>query len=626
MVLEKGPNFVPDVGNSWETSIQEMERGIVGMDPLDKEFFRWKTVISNRLKKKATSISNRDIWLTKEWLRTNDLVLTKADKTKHLVVMKRHTYDKELHAYIRKTECEIVDDKIIGSLGRRVKKLERSSLAAVLPFLKNCHNPNTGAPRLFAFAKTHKAGNELRPVVEKCRGPTFTLEKRLHEYLSTQMEEDKLVAKDPLVVVKEIQNISLMEEEVATILDYESMYPSIRIESCVEALLDFMCNNNPQLRSHTQDLEELASLVCYQSCFTFCGRIYRQKRGVPMGSPLSGILCELVVRRLEREALQTFKEDIIHFIRYVDDIFILWRNNSKIHDFLNKINNNKDGLRLKLEQKSSMSVHFLDINIKFMGDHLSTSVYIKPTHTPLYIPAQSMDPYRYKMAAFQALIRRAYLYCDRIGDRNKEIERILQIAQALGYRKSTIVGLLKKYEKKNEKQGLNTAHNRRLKFTYNSNLNSIMKEVASKKQARMILKRAPSLYKILRNDKDRINAEEKPGVYKVPYENIQLDVKKDYIGVTNRSLGVRLKEHRYNVKKGSNTTVLSQMSQVQGSVVKWDEATIIKPVSSPTLSMTAEKIEIYKSRLREGCLNARDAESLSSAWKYMIKKFTENSC
>ncbi|XP_067118514.1 uncharacterized protein [Centruroides vittatus] len=551
------------------------------MDPLDKEFFRWKTVISNRLKKKATSISNRDIWLTKEWLRTNDLVLTKADKTKHLVVMKRHTYDKELHAYIRKTECEMVDDKIIGSLGRRVKRLERSSLAAVLPFLKNCHNPNTGAPRLFAFAKTHKAGNELRPVVEKCRGPTFTLEKRLHEYLSTQMEEDKLVAKDPLVVVKEMQNISLMEEEVATILDYESMYPSIRIESCVEALLDFMYNNNPQLRSHTQDLEELASLVRYQSCFTFCGRIYRQKRGVPMGSPLSGILCELVVRRLEREALQTFKEDIIHFIRYVDDIFILWRNNSKIHDFLNKINNNKDGLRLKLEQKSSMSVHFLDINIKFMGDHLSTSVYIKPTHTPLYIPAQSMDPYRYKMAAFQALIRRAYLYCDRIGDRNKEIERILQIAQALGYRKSTIVGLLKKYEKKNEKQGLNTAHNRRLKFTYNSNLNSIMKEVASKKQARMILKRAPSLYKILRNDKDRINAEEKPGVYKVPHENIQLDVKKDYIGVTNRSLGVRLKEHRYNVKKGSNTTVLSQMSQVQGSVVKWDEATIIKPVSSP---------------------------------------------
>ncbi|XP_067121799.1 cytochrome P450 3A15-like [Centruroides vittatus] len=125
----------------------------------------------------------------------------------------------------------------------------------------------------------------------------------------------------------------------------------------------------------------------------------------------------------------------------------------------------------------------------------------------------------------------------------------------------------------------------------------IMKEVANRKQARMILKRAPNLYKILRNDKDRIRTEENTGVYKVPYENIQLNVKKDYIVVTNRSLAVGLKEHRYNVKKGSNATILSQMSQVQGSVVKWDEATIIKPISSPTLSMTAEKMEIYRTEV-----------------------------
>ncbi|XP_067121286.1 uncharacterized protein [Centruroides vittatus] len=173
-----------------------------------------------------------------------------------------------------------------------------------------------------------------------------------------------------------------MEDEVATVLDYESVYPSVMIESCVETLLNFVCNNKPQLLNYTQDLEELASLVCHQSCFTFCGQMYRQKRGVPMGSPLSGILCELVVRRLERRVLRDFKEDIIHFCRYVDDIFILWRNNNRIHEFLNRINDNKDSLKLKLEQKSSWNVHFLDINIEFVGDHLSTNVYIKPTHTP----------------------------------------------------------------------------------------------------------------------------------------------------------------------------------------------------------------------------------------------------
>ncbi|XP_023222967.1 uncharacterized protein LOC111624377 [Centruroides sculpturatus] len=152
-----------------------------------------------------------------------------------------------------------------------------------------------------------------------------------------------------------------------------------------------------------------------------------------------------------------------------------------------------------------------------------------------------------------------------------------------------------------------------------------MKEIARRKESRMVLRRAPNLYKILRNDKDNIRAEERAGVYKIPYENLQLDVKKDYIGVTTRSLGVRLKEHRYAIRKASNSTVLSQMAQTQGSEVKWDEATIIKPLSSPTLAMTAEKIEIYRSKIREGCLNARDSESLPSAWKYLVKKFTTNS-
>ncbi|XP_023223254.1 uncharacterized protein LOC111624595 [Centruroides sculpturatus] len=406
--------------------------------------------------------------------------------------------------------------------------------------------------------------------VEKCRGPTFILEKRLHEYLSSHLDADSLVAQGPLVVVKEVQSISLMEDEVIDVM----------IESYVDALLDFLYIKNSQLLLYTHELEELANLVCYESCFTFCGQVYRQKRGVPMGSPLSGILCELVVRRLERRVLCRFKEDIVYFSRYVDDILILWRNNSRVHEFMSRINDNNDGLKLRLEQKSTFNVHFLDINIRFMKGHLSTSVYTKPTHTPLYIPSQSMDPYQYKMAAFRTLIRRNNLYCDRVGDRAKEIDRVLQVARTLGYRKSVIVGMLKKYERGIVKKTLSNVPTRLMKFTYNSSMNSVMKEIASRKESRMILRRAPNLYKMLRNDKDSIKAEEKAGVYKIPYENLQLDVKKNYIGVTTKNLRVRLQEHKYVIRKASNSTILSQMAQAQGSEVKWDEATIIKPQTS----------------------------------------------
>ncbi|XP_067121294.1 uncharacterized protein [Centruroides vittatus] len=479
-------------------------------------------------------------------------------------------------------------------------------------------------PRLFAFAKTHKEGKEIRPIVEKRKGPTFILEKRLHKFISSQLDNSALVAQDPAKVVEEIQNLALMEEEVATVFDYENMFPSVKIESCKEALLEFLFDVNPELARYNEEISEMVNLVCYESCFSFNGQAYRQKRGVPMGSPLSGVLCELVIRKLEKKVLYDFRKDVLYFKRYVDDVLIVWRNNSMIGKFVKRVNSNNDGLKLKMEQKSSLAIHFLDINIVFKEGHFSTNVYIKPTHSPLYIPSHSNDPYHYKLAAFRALIRRAYIYCDNVVNRDKEIDRITQVAESLGYKKGTIAGLVKKYEMGTTRDS-KYVPNKITKFTYNKSSKGIMKEIANRKETRMVLKRAPNLYTILRNDKDRIKKEEKAGVYKIPYENAELGIVKDYIGVTTRTLGKRLKEHKYDVRKGSNATVLSQYAQTQGSVIKWKEAEIVKPLSSPTLAGTAAKIEIYKSKLGEACINARDADSLPTAWKFVVKRCMTNS-
>ncbi|XP_067143634.1 uncharacterized protein [Centruroides vittatus] len=413
------------------------------------------------------------------------------------------------------------------------------------------------------------------------------------------MENNKLVVKDPVMVVKELQSIALKDEEVGTVLDYESLYPSIKIESCVEALMEFLYRDNPTLTQHRDEVIEMANLVCCESFFGYEEQVYKQKRGVPMGSPISGLLCELVVSKVEEKVLRGFERDIVFYKRYVDDVFIIWRNNRVIANFVDRINENEEGLNLKLEQKSSRIVHFLDINVIFNKGHISTGVFIKPTHSPLYIPASSNDPYKYKLAAFRALVRRAFIYCENVIDRDTEIERIIQIAGTLGYRRKVIEGIIRKFEASNDK---NTRHGpyRYTKFTYNKYLGGIMKEIARTKDTRVILKRAPNLYKILRNDKGLVKKEDKAGV-------------------TTRNLGIRIKEHKYDIRKGSNTTVLAQMGQTEGSLVHWNEAKIIKQVHSPTLARAAEKIEIYRSKLRDKCINARDAEGLPSAWKYAVK-------
>ncbi|XP_023209782.1 uncharacterized protein LOC111612761 [Centruroides sculpturatus] len=173
--------------------------------------------------------------------------------------------------------------------------------------------------------------------------------------------------------------------------------------------------------------------------------------GVPMGSPISGLLCEMVIRKVEEKVAHSFRSNIVYYMRYVDDIFIIWKNNRGISNFIESINNNEDGLNLKLEQKSSIVIHFLDINIVFKNRHISTNVYTKPTHSPLDIPAHSNDPFCYKLAAFRALVIRAFLYCGNIMDRDKEIDRIKRMAESLGYRKNIIAGIVKNFEIKDTK-------------------------------------------------------------------------------------------------------------------------------------------------------------------------------
>jgi len=54
--------------------------------------------------------------------------------------------------------------------------------------------------------------------------------------------------------------------------------------------------------------------------FTFNNKIYKQKFGTPMGSPLSPIIADLVLQDLERRTLEIFGVEVPFYFRYVDDI------------------------------------------------------------------------------------------------------------------------------------------------------------------------------------------------------------------------------------------------------------------------------------------------------------------
>ncbi|XP_023214348.1 uncharacterized protein LOC111617263 [Centruroides sculpturatus] len=208
-----------------------------------------------------------------------------------------------------------------------------------------------------------------------------------------------------------------------------------------------------------------------------------------MGSPLSGNLCEMVIRALETKTLPLFLSNIIMYGRYIDDVIILWKTPPDLRQFKTAMNNNPYGLYMELEQHSEEKIHFLDIEIKERT--IQTEVYRKPTTIPSYIPINSCDPYSYKIAAFRTLVERAYSHSSTTYAVQQELAYIRDVAKDHGY--GNIINKLcnqhlhinSKTDEEKTSGAVDKEHMERVPVTYNSQMKTIYNSIAKKKGIRI---------------------------------------------------------------------------------------------------------------------------------------------
>ncbi|XP_023215892.1 terminal uridylyltransferase 4-like [Centruroides sculpturatus] len=198
-----------------------------------------------------------------------------------------------------------------------------------------------------------------------------------------------------------------------------------------------------------------------------------------MGSPMSSVLCELVLRNLENSIIPSLQQDILIYARYVDDVFILWKDNRNIKHFVDRINSNPYGLTLELEQQGSNSVNFLDLTITCIKGEIRTNIYCKPTSIPIIIPKNSADPEHIKMAVFRSWIRRAHTHCTNVCDTVKELQYIRSTAAQHGYGRRRIEALIKKDNNLIRRQKQNH-QKERIVIDYIPFLKPIIKRVSKK--------------------------------------------------------------------------------------------------------------------------------------------------
>ena len=133
----------------------------------------------------------------------------------------------------------------------------------------------------------------------------------------------------------------------------------------------------PQLSSKLI-FRRLLNNVTKNTVFSFNGRLYRQTDGCGMGNPLSPVVANIFMSKLEADVVRPYNPTF--YDRYVDDCFSKKRKDEP-DKLLDRLNNYHPNINFTVEENPD---HFLDTAFTYGNDGFDCKVYKKPGKLPTH--------------------------------------------------------------------------------------------------------------------------------------------------------------------------------------------------------------------------------------------------
>jgi hypothetical protein len=210
-------------------------------------------------------------------------------------------------------------------------------------------------------------------------------------------------------------------------------------------------------------------MIMDQNYFQYENKFYKPTTGVAMGSPLSSILAEIFLQDLKQNRLKHLLEDkkIVHYNRYVDDIFIIY-DQRKItpQTILEDFNIQHKDLKFTINNEIKDQINYLDLNLTNKRGQIKMEIYRKPTKDVM-INNSSCHPQEHKLAAIKSWIHRLITLPLNESSKRKELNTIINITLNNGYKKNDILTIYSRLKHKQNNKEINTEENKKwVTFTY----------------------------------------------------------------------------------------------------------------------------------------------------------------
>ena len=224
-------------------------------------------------------------------------------------------------------------------------------------------------------------------------------------------------------------------------MDVTSLYTNIPVRPGLEVIKNLLDQERPetQCKPSNQTLLKMLEFVLTKNNFQFNGQNYLQIKGVAMGSKVSPSFAILYMDFFERSHVYTYTKQPLLYLRYIDDIFLIWTHSRQDLDlFVEHLNSRENNIKFSTEI-SEHSVNFLDMKVTINEDlSIVTDLYTKPTDSHDYLLYSSAHPRKCKDSIPYSQFLRVRRICSRIEDYEQNAMKLSIHFKRRGYPTSLI--------------------------------------------------------------------------------------------------------------------------------------------------------------------------------------------
>ena len=195
-------------------------------------------------------------------------------------------------------------------------------------------------------------------------------------------------------------------------------------------------------------IHRLANLVLTKNYFTFNKKLFREIQGTAMGTRMAPSYANIFMKYVETKLIETSPKKPILWLRFIDDIFMIWgHGKQELEDFKHLSNNIYPTIKFAFNN-SETEIAFLDTIIyRGKDNQILTRLYHKPTDIKQYLHYNSAHPWKQKGSVPYGLLIRCRRICSEDTYINRESQAIIQQLSSRRYPTNLLQEALDKVKK-----------------------------------------------------------------------------------------------------------------------------------------------------------------------------------